>query len=178
MREVFGAAFLWKGKSINSSKPEDVNFAQTLLKKVKSEEVIFSSEPRALIERGEIDIAHIYSSDGIQASANNPKIKFFIPKEGATIYTDNFAIPKTSTRTKEALAFINFFLDPEVAARLAVENLLATPNQTVKQKLPPEAIHGPFHYPGSEIMKRLYFLFDIGESLPVMSRAWTELKSS
>lgn len=178
MREVFGGVLLWKGLSLNSTDKKTLEMVKAEVARAKAKVLLFSSEPRALLEQGEVTIAHIFSSDGITAAAKNPKIRYFIPKEGATIYTDNFSIPKSSVKVREAHAFINFFLDPDVGRRMALENHLATPNRTVRAALPKEITSDPSQYPGPDVMKRLFFLEDIGETLSLLSRMWTELKSS
>ena len=40
-----------------------------------------------------------------------------MPKEGALIWFDSFAIPADAPHKDEAAAFINFMLDPKIAAR-------------------------------------------------------------
>jgi spermidine/putrescine-binding protein len=78
----------------------------------------------------------------------------------------------------EAHQLIDFFLNPEVAARIALENHLATPNRVARARLPKEHTDNPGLYPPSETMNRLRFLDDIGETLSTVNRMWSELKSS
>ena len=125
----------------------------------------------------ELLIAHIFSSDAVQAHAQNPDINFFIPNEGGLIWTDNFAIPSSSQHKIQAHTFINFFLDPENALSTVKQSHLATPNKTVKSLLGPEETNNPNIYPPPETFSKLFFLEDLGEHLPVMNRMWTELKS-
>ena len=40
-----------------------------------------------------------------------------IPKEGSTIFADNYAIPKDAKHKELAEKFINFMLEPEVSAK-------------------------------------------------------------
>ncbi len=177
MRELFGAYFLTQGKSLNSSDKATMSEAVQGLGKIKNSVLTFNSEPKALLLKGEVSIAHIFSCDANQASKENPAIRYFIPKEGGTIWTDNFAIPKSAKQVEGAHAFINFFLEPTNAIRLIRENQLATPNKTVKAMLTPEESGDPNIYPTQEVLKKLEFFQDLGETLPEMNRFWTELKS-
>lgn len=177
-REVFGGVLMWHGHNSNTTDVALLNKTKAEVMAIKNRVLMFNSEPRALLEKGEVNIAQIFSFDGIGLARTNSKIKYFIPKEGATIYTDNFSIPKDATMSKEAHLFINHFLDPEVGRRMAMENGLATPNKTVRESLPKEITDDATMYPPPDVMKRLHFLDDIGETLSTLSRLWTEVKSS
>ena len=177
MREVFAGVLFWKGIAPNSRNLADLETAKTVIGHAKDHVLMFTSEPRALLLKDELTISHAFSVDAIQASRENPKIRFFIPREGGIIWTDNFAIPKTSPQIEQAHRFINFFLDPEINLRLIEENLLATPNKTARTMLPEEIQKNPHLYPPSATLKKLHFLEELGEALPKLSRMWTELKS-
>lgn len=178
MREVFAAAFRTRGKSVNTTDPTSLEEAKVLIGEVKNRILMFTSEPKPLLLNGELNIAHIYSCDGLQASAENPKIRFYVPKEGGIIWTDNLAIPKTSIRIADAHRFIDFFLDPENALSVVKDKWLATPNKTVLAKLPEDQAKNTSLYPPSSVLATLAFLDDIGETLSQLSRIWTEIKSS
>lgn len=177
MREVFSAVLFLKGLDPNQRDAKVLEAASKDVAQAKSKVLMFTSEPKPLLLRGELDIAHIYSVDAIQAGKENPNIKYFIPKEGAIIWTDNFAIPKTSNKVAEAHSFINHFLDPDAAYVVITENNLATPNKTARAKLPDDIKNDPAMYPPQEVLGRLKFLVDIGDGLNSMNRLWTELKS-
>jgi spermidine/putrescine transport system substrate-binding protein len=178
MREVFGAAFLFRGHSLVSKDKPAMEQAKVDIQAIKKKILMFSSEPKQFLVSGEVNIAHIYSTDGIGAGIENPKIKYFIPKEGATLWIDNFAIPKASHKVAEAQTFINFFLDPKNAVRICLANHLATPNKAAREALPLEIRENPMLYPPENVMKRLEMLDEPGESLIPMNRLWTDLKSS
>ncbi len=178
MREVFAAAFRQKGKSVNATDQPSLDEARALIADARGRILMFTSEPKPLLLNGELNIAHIYSCDGLQAAAENPKIKFFIPKDGGVIWTDNLAIPKTSRRADDAHRFVDFFLDPENAVAVVKDKWLASPNSSVLARLPPEQLQNRSLYPGPEVRQTLTFLDNIGETLETLNRLWTELKSS
>lgn len=178
MREVFGAVLMLRGHSLNERQPAALETARGDIAKVKSKILMFSSEPRPLLLKEEINVAHIFSFDAVQVALENPSIQYFIPKEGATMWTDNFAIPKSAKKVAEAHAFINYFLNPDNAVKIALQNHLALPNKTAKQRLPPEQLSNPGLYPSDETRKKLEFLDDPGDLLNTIHRMWNELKSS
>lgn len=177
MREVFAGVLAMSGVSINTTDVKALEDARGVIQKTKNQILTFTSETKPLLLKEEIAIAHVYSCDAVQAAKENPKIKYFIPLEGGTIWTDNFAIPSTSRKQKEAHAFMDYFLDPKNALDLIQENVLATPNKTARLQLSEEERNDPSIYPPKEVLDKMQFLQDIGDTLPQMNRMWTELKS-
>lgn len=177
VREVFAVATLMSGGKYNDHDAASIERAAGKIREAKLKITLFTTEPLNLLEREEIWIAHTYSTHGVLAAQKNPKIKYFIPKEGGTLWTDNLAIPSTSRDHRSAHAFINFLAEPEIAARLARHHRLATPNLSAKKLLRPDEIR-PEAYPDDKTMKRLYFMDDLGDSLGMISRLWTEVKAT
>jgi len=177
MREVFASVFFLQGISPNTTDLNAMKAAIQTLTILKPKLLTFSGEPRPLVMGREVYIAHSYSTDGVQMAVDDPKLKFFIPKEGAIVWTDNFAIPSTSREPALAHRFIDYFLDPENALKISTQNLLATPNATVKEALPETLRNNPNIYPSPETMKKLHWLEDIGDNLRKMNELWTKLKS-
>ena len=177
MREVFAGVLVANGLPPNTRDIKSLEFAKKQIFQIKDRVLMFSSEPKPLLLREEVVIAHSYSSDAVQAHAQNPQIQFFIPREGGVIWTDNFAIPASSKHKLQAHAFINYFLAPENALLTVRQSHLATPNKTVRDMLSIEEKGDPNIYPPPEVFKKLFFLEDLGTVLPTMNRMWTELKS-
>lgn len=177
MREVFGLFLIADGVSPNTKNPEALAAAKGKIQKTKEKVLMFSGEPKPLLLRDELYIAHMYSVDAIQAHIEKPEIEYFIPQEGGVIWTDNFAIPKTAVHNKEAHLFINYFLDPDNALKIVTTNHLPTPNKTAKARLPQEVLQNRNLYPSEDVLKRLHFLEDLGDTLTTVNEMWTELKS-
>lgn len=177
MREVFSAFLFYKGLSPNTRDLGSLELVKSAISSTKDRVLMFTSEPKALLLKEELYLAHIFSVDAIQAHRDNPDIQYYIPKEGGIIWTDNFAIPATSTRIEEAHQFINFFLEPNNNLKVVEENWLATPNLTSRKMLPEKVQKNPHLYPPPAVLQRLSFLEELGEVLPKLSRMWTELKS-
>lgn len=177
MRECFSVALMLKGLDVNTKDVAQLEAARQDIAAVKSKILMFISEPKALLLKEELYVSHIFSADAAQAHREKPEIKYFLPKEGGITWTDNFAIPTTSPHPEQAHAFIDFVLDPENALTIVRERELATPNKTARAMLTPEERDNPYLYPPEEVMKKLKYLEDIGDTLTVINRLWTELKS-
>ncbi|MFC0866063.1 spermidine/putrescine ABC transporter substrate-binding protein [Sphaerimonospora cavernae] len=72
------------------------------------------------LAKGDIWITQAWSGDIFQKNlSDGTDLKFVIPDEGATIWTDNFMIPKTAANPVDAIMMIDFFYEPDIAASMA-----------------------------------------------------------
>lgn len=68
---------------------------------------------------GNISACEAWSGDVIQAQFDNPDIKFVVPEEGLSLWSDNMLVPNKSEHETNAEDWINYYYEPEVAAKLA-----------------------------------------------------------
>ena len=176
MREVFSAMLIWKGSTPNERNSQKLEDALTGLRNIRENILMFTSEPRQYLARSELNISHAYSMDALQASEVKPEFKYFIPREGAVRWADNFAIPTSAKHVSEAYRFIDFILDAKVASELALKGHFSTQNQPAWELLPETEKNNQVLYPDQATKARLYYLEDLGESLVIMNRMWAELK--
>ncbi|HET8601525.1 MAG TPA: spermidine/putrescine ABC transporter substrate-binding protein [Segeticoccus sp.] len=85
------------------------------------------------LAKGDIWITQAWSGDIFQKNlSDGTDLKFVIPDEGATIWTDNFMIPKTAVNPVDAIMMIDFFYEPAIAASLAEYINYVTPVPAAK----------------------------------------------
>jgi spermidine/putrescine transport system substrate-binding protein len=71
------------------------------------------------LTRGDVWLTMAWSGDIFQQNlSTGSNLRFVLPEEGATIWTDNMMIPKTAANPVDALMLMDFFYDPANAARL------------------------------------------------------------
>ncbi|WP_206306427.1 extracellular solute-binding protein [Streptomyces malaysiense] len=68
---------------------------------------------------GDVLACQAYSGDVIQLQADNPDIRFVVPEEGAELWSDSLMIPDRAAHKANAERLIDYYYEPEVAARLA-----------------------------------------------------------
>ena len=68
---------------------------------------------------GNIVACEAWSGDVIQAQFDNPDIKFVVPEEGLSLWSDNMLVPNKSRHEDNAEKWIDYYYEPEVAAKLA-----------------------------------------------------------
>ncbi|MFG2638393.1 extracellular solute-binding protein [Streptomyces sp. NPDC048362] len=68
---------------------------------------------------GDVLACQAYSGDVIQLQADNPDIHFVVPEEGAELWSDSLMIPDRARHNANAERLVDYYYDPEVAAKLA-----------------------------------------------------------
>ncbi len=71
------------------------------------------------LNKGDIVACEAWSGDIMVMQSENPYINFVIPEEGASLWSDNMLVPNKATHKTNAETLMNYYYDPEVAARLA-----------------------------------------------------------
>ena len=105
-------------------------------------------------------------------------IRYVIPEEGANLWFDMLAIPKDASNVEQAHAFINYLMEPEVAAKGSNFTNYANGNAKSKPFLDPAVANNPAVYPDAETMSRLYTPQALSEEQErALTRVWTDVKS-
>ena len=118
-----GAALSRARSELERSRPTSKRPPSWSRKSGRSVRKFHSSEYLNALATGEICLVVGWSGDIKQAqkraaeAKNGVEIGYAIPKSGAQMWFDNFAIPKDAKNVAEAHAFIDYMLRPEVAAK-------------------------------------------------------------
>jgi len=183
--EMLPAVLNYMGLNPNSTNPEDYKKAEEKLLKVRPYVTYFhSSKYISDLANGNICVAAGFSGDVFQAKARAAEagkgvnIAYAIPKEGGNLWFDVLAIPKDATNVKEAHAFINYLLQPEVIAQVSDYVGYANPNpgsdKLMKQSIrTDEAV-----YPPQAVLDRTFVNFELPPKVQrLMTRSWTKVKT-
>lgn len=179
MRECFAAALHTMDQSINSTDPAVIEKAKQKL--IQQKELVLaydSSDFAGKIQAGDGWLVQGYSGELARvARESNGAIRYIVPKEGGSLYYDSLVIPKASKNPELAHAFVNFMLDPEVAAETTNVTGYATANLDARSKIKPELLNDPAVFPPAELVARCEFFTDLGDFTPTLDAAWTEVKA-
>ncbi len=176
-REVFGMALRSLGYSLNSQDPLRIEQAKQKLMAQKPLVKTYTSESfDHLLVSGDIVLAHAWGGPIARAMQERPSIKYVVPQEGGTIWTDCLAVLATSSRKAEALEFINYLIDTGVAQATSERLLFASANRLVKDRVANSVRNNLAVYPTEEVIARMEWMVDAGEAMRYYDRAWTELK--
>ncbi|WP_243089679.1 polyamine ABC transporter substrate-binding protein [Thermus neutrinimicus] len=179
MRETIGAALKYLGYSVNTTDPEALERAKGVLLEAKGRSVGFSGGVEALnrILAGDAALTLAYSGDVLQAKQEDERLRYVLPKEGGTLWTDAVVILKRGPSQDLAYRFMDFLLEPENAAALAEYTRYATPVAKALPLLPEEMRQDPTVFPPEEVRQKLEYLKDLGPDIALYDRVWTEVKA-
>ena len=176
-REVFGMALRSLGASINSRDPTVIEQAKQKLLQQKPLVKAYTSENYdQLLASGEVLLAHGWGGAVARAAIQRPSIKYVIPKEGGTIWSDCLVVLQSSRHKELAMRFVNYLLDPQVAARTTTRLRFASSSREAKVLVPSELRENPAVYPTESAFGRLEWMEELGETIRLYDRGWTELK--
>ncbi len=159
--EVIPPAMHYLGKNPYSSDPADHKAAGEMLAKVRPHVRLFSSTMIDDLAGGKACVALGWAGDMNIARAraienkNGNDIQVLLPSTGGLAFFDNLAIPKDAKRPNNALAFINYFLKPEVAASLTNELSYATANKASTAHIKPEIVNDKTVFLDADNLKKL-----------------------
>lgn len=177
-RECFSAALKWKGHSLNSTDPNQIEEAKELLMQQKPLLKAYNSTNfDDLLLAGDVWITHAWSGQIALVAAQNPDLAYVVPKEGGPLAVENFVIPKSARHVEEAHVLINWLLDARVGAKITNLSRYPNTNEAAKAFIDPAILHNPIIYPDDATLKRCELIEDIGPTYEILDRAWTEIKS-
>jgi spermidine/putrescine transport system substrate-binding protein len=176
-REVMGMALHTLDYSYNSEDETEILSAFERLQKLKPTVAKFDTyawaEP---LMAGDYLVSMAYSGDGLNAVRQNPDIKYILPASGTSIWTDAAVIPKTAPDPEAAYAWLDFILQPEIAARMSEESSYGTANKAALPKIKEDLKSIPAWLPSEEILAKSDRLVKLpDEVLQIYENYWTRL---
>jgi spermidine/putrescine transport system permease protein len=173
---AFGAFLL--GEDPNTVDPEVLKRIRKLLSDQKPLVRAYDSASfDDAIRSGEVVLAQSWSGQIAKLMRDAPWVRFTIPKEGAMLFADSLAIPVNAPHKDLAHEFLDFVMEPEIAAEISLTTGYSTPSRAGRALLPPGVRDNPAMFPGPDMMKRLRAYEDLGAAATRHDRLWTEVKS-
>ncbi|AOV08408.1 ABC transporter substrate-binding protein [Sporosarcina ureilytica] len=162
-RETIGMGLNSLHYSLNSTNLDELREATDKLNKLKPNvKAIIGDEVTQLMVNGEASIALTWSGQAADMMYENEDIDYIVPEEGSNLWFDNMVIPRTASNIEGAHAFINFMLDPEVAAQNADYVGYSTPNLSALDFMDAEVIEDERFYPDEETRNHLEVYRNLG----------------
>lgn len=183
--EMMPTVLNYMGLNANSTNPEDYKKAEAKLLAVRPYVTYFhSSKYISDLANGDICIAIGFSGDMFQArsraaeAGKGVNVAYVIPKEGGALWFDMLAIPKDSSNVKEAHAFINYLLKPEVIAQVSDSVGYANPNPGSDKLMEQSIRTDEAVYPPQAVLDKTYVSVELPPNIQrLMTRSWTKVKS-
>ena len=183
--DILSAALNYLKLNPNSKAPGDMEKAAALVAKVRpSVRKFHSSEYLNALASGEICLVLGWSGDTKQAQKRAAEAKagveigYVIPKGGAQMWFDNFAIPKDAKNVADAHAFIDYMMRPEVAAKNSSFISYANGNLASQKFIDKAVLNDRAVYPDDATMASLYIITANDQKTQrLINRLWTRIKT-
>ncbi|MGM7636850.1 ABC transporter substrate-binding protein [Bacillus sp. Hm123] len=172
-REVIGMGLNTLGYSLNDTNEEHLMEAKEKLEELTPNvKAIVGDEIQLLMINNEAKIGVVWSGTAADIMSEKDNLEYVVPEEGSNLWFDNMVIPKTSKNVEAAHQFINFMLDPKVAAQNADYVGYSTPNKKALEHMPEDVVNDQRFYPSTELTERLEVYENLG---PHMLAYYNEL---
>jgi spermidine/putrescine transport system substrate-binding protein len=178
MREVIGVGLMLNGKSVNSTDPEDLKQAAQTIIDMKPYVAAFTYETRPMVEAGDVAAGHFFVGAMIDVFREPEKLGYVIPEEGATMYQEDICVLKTAPNKENAIKFLQFYTQPEVAALNVAQQTNGTANVPARSLTPDHIRNSKEINPPAETMERLQIFVDLGGDIRKIDRVWTTIKTA
>lgn len=161
-RDTLGVIMLQQGVDISGDwgKTEFENAIAEVEKRMKDGNIrrIKGNSYLEDLKAGNAVAGIVWSGDlfMLRAETGNDNWVSVIPDTGGTLWSDNFMIPITSRRRRNAMALMDYYYEPKVAAQVAAWVNYISPVTGAREemeKIDPELAKSPFIFPTEEYIE-------------------------
>jgi spermidine/putrescine transport system substrate-binding protein len=110
------------------------------------------------LEAGEVDLVMTYNGDALTRMATFPGMEVVVPREGAPLWLDSFAISRDAPNAALAHQFIAYMTRPEISARSTAELNYASPNLAALPLIDETLLENLSLYSGPELIEKCSFV--------------------
>lgn len=183
--DIRSIVLIYLGKDPNSQSPEDLKLVEDQLMKIRPYiRKINSSQYIEDLANGDLCVAIGYNGDVLQArdraleAGNGINIAYAIPKEGSIVTIDTMVIPADAKHPKNAHLFMNYLMEPKVAAANSNKVNYANGNTASEPFLNESVKNDPAVYPNAEIKAKLTPELSVADDYNrLLTRTWTRFQT-
>jgi spermidine/putrescine transport system substrate-binding protein len=180
--ELFGAALLSMGYSLNSEDPVELASAYTKLAALKESLEFVPVETEDALRpllAGEAVVMIGWNGDALTARTENADIAYVLPAEGAITWVDNLVISAHSANKTAAETFINFVLRPQISAEISEAYYYPSANEAANQFVDADLRADPLVFPTeSEIARTTLYLPHSSEAEQLYAELWQRFEAA
>lgn len=177
-REVFSIALMQLGYSINDRNPEHIKAAYLKLKQLMPNvKIINTVSADNLFLDEDVSLGMNWNGDTAQVIAENPHVHFIYPKQ-FVMWIDCVAVAAHAPHPKAAMQFINFIMQPKIAAEIANVLDYPPPSDAAMALMPAKKRANPTFNPSNSILKHAKMQRSVGDAIRWYTYYWERLKLS
>jgi spermidine/putrescine-binding protein len=161
--ETLSLLLNYQGRSLVRSAPSRIERAGSVLAELRpSLRYVDSERYIEDLANGRLCVAMAWVGDALAAADAGQPVRFLVPDEGSVLFIDNLVVPSSARRADLAHRFIDYLMQPKVAALITAETLYPNGNADSHEFLDEALRNQPGLYPDLETKRRLHAL----EALP------------
>lgn len=178
-RVILGETLKMLGYSYNTTDQAELDEACAKLSEMKENiRVLDYDLTYNYLTAGEVKAGYLFTPYVVYSLLENPDLKCVFPDEGVGFGIDSIVIPADAAHPENAHAFINFYLDAQVAAFVAEWQGYINPNAAADALIDPDyAALECFNIP-EELFETKEYVEDVGEFAGNYQEAWTDFQLS
>ncbi len=118
------------------------------------------------LNAGNIVACEAWSGDVILMQYDNPDIKWVVPEEGLSLWSDNMLVPNQASHKGNAEKLMDYYYDPAVAAELAAWVNYICPVEGAREemeKIDPSLVDNPLIFPTEEFLSNAFAFMSVDE---------------
>jgi spermidine/putrescine transport system substrate-binding protein len=118
------------------------------------------------LNNGDLVACEAWSGDVIAMQYDNPDIEWVVPEEGLALWSDNMLVPNKAEHKTNAEKLINYYYEPETAARVAAWVNYVCPVQGAQEamkKIDPSLVDAPLIFPTADFLKKAYSFMSLDD---------------
>ncbi len=175
--EVIGFVLKSLGYEYNETDPVKVAEAREKLFALKPNIMRFETNtPEDSLLSGEAVVGFMYSNQAVKGQAADSKLTPVFPTEGMPIYIDSWVMSKDAPNKEGAYKFLNFVMQPKIAARIADLTKFTTPNKAAEEHLPQDFKNNPMLNLADEVVENTSFYIGVDKVLEEYDHIYSEFK--
>ncbi|MEP9318939.1 polyamine ABC transporter substrate-binding protein [Pseudomonas sp. LABIM340] len=176
--EAFSVLMNYQGRNFARSAPSQIRRAGEVLAQLRPNLRYIDSERYIQdLNTGKLCVAMAWVGDALGAANAGQPVRFVVPQEGSVLFIDNLVIPSAAEHPDLALKFIDYMMQPKVAAQVTAATLYPNGNKDSAQFLDAALRDQPGLYPDQETKRRLFALETAPEkTAPVITDVWAKLR--
>ena len=164
MRDTMGCLMAWQGNDpSNFTKEQFEQAIAELAKQVDSGQIrqVTGNDYIGALEKGDVVAVIGWSGD---LFALGDDFGFGLPESGGMLWTDNMLIPPLASHKTNAEKLMNYYYEPEVAAKVAAYVNYICPVQGAQEAMAaidPALAESPWIFPTTEILDQSYVFMEL-----------------
>jgi spermidine/putrescine transport system substrate-binding protein len=118
------------------------------------------------LNNGDLVACEAWSGDVIAMQYDNPDIEWVVPEEGLALWSDNMLVPNKAEHESNAEKLINYYYEPETAARVAAWVNYVCPVQGAREamkKIDPSLVDAPLIFPTADFLANTFSFMSLDE---------------